>query len=70
MELLVDVCHMESRFGLFRNCVSFGARYVHGLRLMHHSVRPCLVPKKIQDSPSHRILRHMHRVLNFDENKN
>ena len=39
MELLDDVCHMESRFGLFRNNVSFGERYVHGLRLMHHSVR-------------------------------
>ena len=38
MELLDDVCHMESRFGLFRNSVSFGARYVHGLRLMHHRV--------------------------------
>ena len=37
MELLDDVCHMESRFGPFRSNVSFGARYVHGLRLMHHS---------------------------------
>ena len=36
MELLDDVCHMESRFGLFRNSVSFGARYVHGLCLLHH----------------------------------
>ena len=39
MELLNDRCNMESRFGLFRNGVSFGARYVHGLRLMHHSLR-------------------------------
>ena len=39
MEILDDVCHMESCFGLFRNSVSFGARYVHGLRLMHHSLR-------------------------------
>jgi len=39
MELLDDVCHMESFFGLFRNSVSFGARYVHGLRLMHRSLR-------------------------------
>ena len=39
MELLDDVCHMESHFGLFRNSVSFGARYVHGLCLMHHSLR-------------------------------
>jgi hypothetical protein len=39
MELLDDMCHMESRCGQFRNSVSFGARYVHGLRLMHHSLR-------------------------------
>ena len=39
IDLLDDVCHMESRFGLFRCCVSFGARYVHGFRLMHHSLR-------------------------------
>jgi len=39
MELLDNVCHMESCFGLLRNCVSFVARYVHGLRLMHHSLR-------------------------------
>ena len=39
MELLDDVCHMESWFGLFRNSVCFGARYVHGLCLMHHSLR-------------------------------
>ena len=39
MELLDDVCHMESCSGLFRNSVSFGARYVHGLCLLHHSLR-------------------------------
>ena len=38
MELLDDVCHMQSRFGLFRSSVSIGARYVHGLRLMYHSL--------------------------------
>jgi len=38
MELLDDVCHMESHFGLFeKQC--FDSRYVHGLRLMHHSLR-------------------------------
>jgi hypothetical protein len=26
-------------------------------------------PKSFQNSPSHRILHHMHRVLNIDENK-
>jgi hypothetical protein len=26
--------------------------------------------KSFQDFPSHRILRHMHGVLNIDENKN
>ena len=39
MELLDDMCHMESLYGLFRNSVSFGAKYVYGLRLMHHSLR-------------------------------
>jgi len=33
-------------------------------------VRPCLVRKNFQDSPSHRILRHMHGALNIHENKN
>jgi len=33
-------------------------------------LRPCLVSKKFQDSPSHRILRHMHEALNIDKNKN
>ena len=39
MEHLDDVCHMESHFGLFRNSVSFSLRYVHGLCLLHHSLR-------------------------------
>jgi len=33
-------------------------------------LRPCLVVKNFQDFPSHRILRHMHEVLNIYENKN
>jgi hypothetical protein len=32
MELLGDLDRMESRFGPFGDGVSFGARYVHGLR--------------------------------------
>ena len=35
---------------------------------------PCLLlpknPKFFQDSPSHRIFRRMHGVLNIDKNKN
>jgi len=31
---------MESRFGVLRDTISFGARYVHGLRLMHQSKKP------------------------------
>ena len=34
---------------------------------------PCLVHPKLkifQDSPSHRILRHMHETLNIVKNKN
>ena len=33
------MCHIESHFGLFGDSVSFGARYVHGLCLMHHTLR-------------------------------
>jgi hypothetical protein len=33
------VCHIESHFGLFGDSVSFGARLVHGLCLMHHRLR-------------------------------
>jgi len=33
--------------------------------------RPCLLPSKIfQDSPSYRIFRRMHGVLNINKNKN
>jgi hypothetical protein len=32
MELLGDVDHVESRFCLFADSVSVGARYEHGLR--------------------------------------
>jgi hypothetical protein len=39
IELLDDVCHMESRFGLFGDSVSLGARLVHSLRIMHHRLR-------------------------------
>jgi hypothetical protein len=39
IELVDDVCHMEYLFCLFRNSVSFSARYVHGLGLMLHSLR-------------------------------
>ena len=39
MELLDDMCHMESRFGPFGDIVSFGARQVHSLHLMHHTLR-------------------------------
>jgi hypothetical protein len=36
MELLHDVGHVESRFGLFGDSVSVGARLVHGLCLTYH----------------------------------
>jgi len=31
---------MEYRFGVLRDCISFGARYVHGLHQMHQSKKP------------------------------
>jgi hypothetical protein len=39
IELLDHVCHMESRFNLFGDIVSLGARLVHGLPIMHHRLR-------------------------------
>ena len=33
MEILDDMCHMESHFGPFRDKVIFGARQVHSLHL-------------------------------------
>jgi hypothetical protein len=39
MELLRDMGQVESRFGLFGDSVSFGARYVHGLRQTYHRLR-------------------------------
>ena len=34
-----------------------------------HPLRPCLVPKNFHPKVSHRILRHMHGVLNVDDKK-
>ena len=39
MELLDDVCHLISHFGPFGESVSFGARLVHGLCLIQHTLR-------------------------------
>jgi hypothetical protein len=39
MELLGDVGHMESHFGLFDDSVSVGARLVQGLCQTYHMVR-------------------------------
>ena len=37
---------------------------------VHFLVLECKVLFSSQDSPSHRILRHIHETLNIDENKN
>jgi hypothetical protein len=39
-------------------------------RSLSHHIRPCLVRKNFQDSPSHRIFGRMHGALNKDKNKN
>jgi hypothetical protein len=39
MELLGNVSHLESRFSLFGDGVSVGAREVHGLRQMYHRLK-------------------------------
>jgi hypothetical protein len=37
MELLVDLGHVESRFGLFADSANLDARLVDGVRRMYHS---------------------------------
>jgi hypothetical protein len=39
MELLINVSHVESCFGLFGDNVSISAREVHGLRQTYHRLR-------------------------------
>jgi hypothetical protein len=39
MELVCDVGHVKSRFGLFGYSVSVGARQVYGLRQTYHRLR-------------------------------
>jgi hypothetical protein len=39
MEFLGDMSHVESRFGLFRDSVSVGARLVHDLRQTYYRLR-------------------------------
>jgi hypothetical protein len=39
MELLGDVGHVESNFGLLGDVVSVGAREVHGLHQTYHWLR-------------------------------
>jgi len=39
MELLDDVCHIESHFGPFGDIVSFDATLVHSLHLTHQSFK-------------------------------
>ena len=39
MELLADVGHVESSFGLFGDGASVSARLVHGLRQTYHRLR-------------------------------
>jgi hypothetical protein len=39
MELVGDVGHVESHFGLFGDSVSVRARSVHGLRQIYHRLK-------------------------------
>jgi hypothetical protein len=36
VELLGDMCQMETRFGLFGDSVNLGVKLVHGLCRMYH----------------------------------
>jgi hypothetical protein len=39
MELLAYMCHVESCFGPFRDSVSVGERYEHGMRRIYDMLR-------------------------------
>ena len=39
MELLDDVCHMESRFGLFGDSANLDARQMHGFHGTYNMLR-------------------------------
>jgi hypothetical protein len=39
MELLGDLGHVESHFGLFADSANVDTRLVHGLRRMYHRLR-------------------------------
>jgi hypothetical protein len=39
MELLGDVCHVESHLFLFGDSISVGARLVHGFLQTYHQLR-------------------------------
>jgi hypothetical protein len=39
MELLGDLGHLESRFGLFADSANLEVRLVHGLRQKYHRLR-------------------------------
>jgi hypothetical protein len=41
IELVGDVSHVESHFGLFGDSITVGARKVHGLRQMYHRFENC-----------------------------
>jgi hypothetical protein len=41
MELLGDVGHVESHFGLFRESVSVGTRLVHDFHRAYHRLEKC-----------------------------
>jgi len=47
-----------------------GARVAGGRAATVTGARPTQNPKIFQDSPSHRIFRYMHKLLNIDKNKN
>jgi len=61
----------SKKFRQLNQALIFGLGWVFFcVRAAQTVLRPCLVSKNFQDSPSHRIFIHMHEVLNIDENKN
>jgi hypothetical protein len=62
-ETLICTCSADVDTHVLHAVYTVG--HMTGTRML----RGCLVPKIFQDSPSHRMFRHIHRTLNVDEER-
>ena len=65
--LLDNVCQIKTKVLQYQNPKKFASKQALNKKLASFSLPKT---KTFQDSPSHRILRHMYKALNVDKNKN